>query len=955
MSVPIFVEFRGGLTDFVAKMGVVNGELDKMALKGAAVSSKLAFAGKAAAAGIAVVAAGVAVESIKMAGDFQQATNVLVTAAGESTKNLAMVRKGILDISTSTGTGWQGVTDGMYLLEKAGYRAADALMVEKAAAQAAREEGADLSTVTQAATSIMASYHLKATDAVMVMNQMKTAAGESKTTMESFAGSLSTVLPVASANKIAFADVAGALATLTQHGTSADEATQELSNTIRNLAAPNAVAVKEMAQLGISAQDVSKNLGEKGVTGTLNYLSETVLSKMGPSGKLLLDTFYQSKAAGQDLTAMLAKMPPQARELAQAYHDGTITVKDYRAEIKSLPTDQYAVASQFANLQNTANGFNTAIRQGLPGTQTYTEAIKKMTGGANGLNTTLQITGESTEATAERVKRIADAAKGASKDVQGWDSTQKLLNVRLDMWKQAIEAAAITLGMKLIPYVVKLMDWLQTSLVPLVHKLASEAMPKLKQAFADISAEFDKNRVGLAKLWDGMQKLWQIIRGPLGQALVAVLVVALVTVVTTIDGLLTALAFLGNHLKQIEAAVKTVSATLKRVFVDAVNAVKTAIDAVVKVVQGLPDRIRSAIPNAGKILEHIGQDIIDGLVKGITSKFDAVKNKLGDLTNLIPSWKGPPEKDSTLLYSAGTSIIKGLVRGIADSFSTVKSVLTNLTVFIGGALHQSNDSPLAQQIEKDTAKLKAAATHRDTVVKQLADAQQNLKSLQDSQANLVQSVTDSAEGYGSISAVDGDGSLSADDIATQMQQRLDQITGFRSQIDNLKTQGINSTTLQDIISAGVDKGGQMATAIQAGGSAAVTQLNNIQATINAQAVSLGKSAGDNMYAAGIQAAQGLVDGLTAQESVLNGTMKWLAAQMVQALQDATTPSRDPGANKGANDPGAGTRTKGSSGGGGDVHVHVQGMYGDVKEAAQDVRNALLDMKKSGQLTAIGLT
>jgi hypothetical protein len=57
--------------------------------------------------------------SLKMAGDFQQSTNVLVTAAGESTKNLAMVRKGILDIAVDRHD-VEAVTDGLYVLEKAG-------------------------------------------------------------------------------------------------------------------------------------------------------------------------------------------------------------------------------------------------------------------------------------------------------------------------------------------------------------------------------------------------------------------------------------------------------------------------------------------------------------------------------------------------------------------------------------------------------------------------------------------------------------------------------------------------------------------------------------------------------------------------------------------------------------------------------------------------------------------
>ncbi len=56
-------------------------------------------------------------------------------------------------------------------------------------------------------------------------NEMQTAAGEAKTTTELSSGSLSTVLPIASANGMGFAQVAGAIASITQHGTTADVAT----------------------------------------------------------------------------------------------------------------------------------------------------------------------------------------------------------------------------------------------------------------------------------------------------------------------------------------------------------------------------------------------------------------------------------------------------------------------------------------------------------------------------------------------------------------------------------------------------------------------------------------------------------------------------------------------------------------------------------------------------------
>lgn len=410
--------------------------------------------------GASLVGIGVAAASVKMAGDFQAETAVLQTAAGETAKNLGLVRKGILSISTGTGTGIKNLTDGMYTIEKAGFRGANGLMILKAAAQGAKEENANLSDVTNAMTSVMASYHLQATDATRVMNSLKTAAGEGKITMEEFSGALSTVLPIASANKISLAEVGGAIATLTQHGTSAREATQELAATIRQLAAPNNVAVHEMARFGLSAQDVATKLGTRGLSGTIDILTNAVLTKMGPSGKVLLSAFNNTKAAGQAANDMLSHMPKSLQAVAKEFLNGKVSVEDWKKQVKGLPVDQANLVKQFATLVDKNRGFSDELRKGGPASKTYTEAIKKMSGGAIGLNTVLQLSGESTEGYHERIKKVSESYKNASKDVEGWKVTQGLFNTQLARMKQTVQVLMIEIGTKLIPILQSMAAWM---------------------------------------------------------------------------------------------------------------------------------------------------------------------------------------------------------------------------------------------------------------------------------------------------------------------------------------------------------------------------------------------------------------------------------------------------------------------------------------------------------------
>ncbi|MFF4823138.1 phage tail tape measure protein [Streptomyces sp. NPDC001312] len=419
---------------------------------------------------VSMIGAGAAVASVKMASDFQSETMVLHTAAGETLEGLKTVRKGILDIATGTGTGIHNLTDGMYQIEKAGYRGADGLKVLKAAAQGAREENAQLDTVANAMTSVMASYHLKASDSVRVMNALKTAAGEGKMTMEEFSSSLSTVLPIASANKISLEEVTGALATLTQHGTSAREGTQELASTIRSLASPNNVAVQTMQRFGLSATDVSTKLGKRGLTGTLDLLSQTVLSKMGKDGTVLMNAFNDTKQAAHDADVMIKAMPKGIQGLAKSYSSGSISLGEWRKKLKGLPPEQANLLTQYANLQNKTHGFNDALKRGGPAAQTYTDAIRKMAGGAIGLNTTLQLTGESAEGFRERVKKVHESFHNGSKDVEGWKETSEQLSVKLGQIKNHAQKLAIEIGTKLIPVVLKVIDFFAR------HKTAATAL-----------------------------------------------------------------------------------------------------------------------------------------------------------------------------------------------------------------------------------------------------------------------------------------------------------------------------------------------------------------------------------------------------------------------------------------------------------------------------------------------
>jgi TP901 family phage tail tape measure protein len=403
-------------------------------------------------------------ELIHQAVQFQSATNLLVTAGGESRKAIGLVSDGILKLAGETGTSTEQLAEGMYTVEKAGFRAANGLIVLKNAAEGAKAENVDLATMTSAVTSVMTSYHKKASESAQVVNELVAASGAAKTTMQLFAGSLASVLPTASAAGISFAEVGAAIATLTQHGTSADEATQELANTIRNLQAPNSVASHEMQQLGINVTNLSKNLGKRGLTGTLDLVVNAIGKSMGKSGLVMINAFRKSQSAGADLQTMVKSMPKNLADLSRGFLTGSVSMDDYRKGIKKMGADNAAMGTQFLSLVKSSKGFSEALKSGNPTAQTFTATLKKVLGGATGMNTALQLTGENMAGFKSRVEEIDSAAKGNQKTVSTWAATQKTAAVQIDKLKFSLQALGIKGATALLPLLTKglvpLTDWL---------------------------------------------------------------------------------------------------------------------------------------------------------------------------------------------------------------------------------------------------------------------------------------------------------------------------------------------------------------------------------------------------------------------------------------------------------------------------------------------------------------
>lgn len=420
----------------------------------------MSAAGAKLTKGLTLPLLGLAAVSVDQAAKFQKSMTLIQTAGGETAAKTAVISKGIMGIATSTGTSLKDLGDGIYTVAKAGgtkWSATDQLKILKAAAQGAKAENVDMATSVNALTSVMASYGYNASQAVSTQNMLIRGAGLAKTTMQDFAGSLANVVPLASSLHISFAQVAGAIATMTQHGETAQRSTENLSNLITALAGQNNVASSAMQQLNINTLDLQQNLGKRGLVGTLNIV-EDALAKHSKGGMVVVSAFKQAALATHSLDTMMGTFQGTLKTNSEGLLKGGMSIKQYTAYAKSLGGTAGASALQFLGLYKSSQGFSDQLKSGNGTIRTSATMLQKMLGGVTGMRVALMLGGASAAQFAANTKAVGDAAQHAGVDVLGWNKTSETLSVKMDKAKAALQVLAVEIGTALIPAVSKIVS-----------------------------------------------------------------------------------------------------------------------------------------------------------------------------------------------------------------------------------------------------------------------------------------------------------------------------------------------------------------------------------------------------------------------------------------------------------------------------------------------------------------
>lgn len=219
--------------------------------------------------------------------------------------------------------------------------------------------------------------------------------------------------------------------------------------------------------------------------------------------------------------------------------------------------------------------------------------------------------------------------------------------------------------------------------------------------------------------------------------------------------------------------------------------------------------------------------------------------------------------------------------GLVDSLNHWRSVIKKTT-------HGGLEKSLLRQLDKAGKSLIKYEKNLTKVNSSLEKAKDKLSSLKQAAASLRDSVTSGVLSATNITRVAGnDKNVTLSDVMGAMRESVDKSSAFSGALATLKKRGVSGTIIQQIAEAGIEGGGlETATALLQASDSEIASINEMQKRINKNAKDAGKTAADAMYAAGIKAAQGLVDGLTKKKKDIEKAMMNIAKAMEKAIKKA---------------------------------------------------------------------
>jgi len=281
------------------------------------------------------------------------------------------------------------------------------------------------------------------------------------------------------------------------------------------------------------------------------------------------------------------------------------------------------------------------------------------------------------------------------------------------------------------------------------------------------------------------------------------------------------------------------------------------------------------IKSPSKEFAKLGVFTTQGFAKGVVGSLSNVKASLALMGSLIKTTVASTQKDVTAAAKK-LATLKAAKHPNKGAIAAATKSLKQSQLLHTQAIHA--DTAFTKWLTTQKAGLTKLGTNYDIVTEKLKNAKVALVDAQKLKDDFAKSTK---EKFNVLPDIDPKTSVLSYENSIKRETAAN--NKFREALANLRKMGMDDTTYNKLLAEGVSVQPFLDKLIN-GGPQGVKDLNALNADLAASATSLGNQAATDLYQAGVNAAQGLVNGLAASQALIVKQMNTLAAAMVASIK-----------------------------------------------------------------------
>lgn len=346
------------------------------------------------------------------------------------------------------------------------------------------------------------------------------------------------------------------------------------------------------------------------------------------------------------------------------------------------------------------------------------------------------------------------------------------------------------------------------------------------------------------------------------------------------------------------AAGRMVSAgaDLVRGFIDGIKSMAgAAVSAAADMASAAVSKVKSMlrIHSPSRVFKAIGgytaQGMAIGILKGIPKVYNATKAMAGASLKAVGRMKTNSVEKSRKAFTYFYDTLSNTSAKASEKLYSNNKRITEIQRKLRTKLSKNTRASLNAQLmnlrkenkvysaqksvvdklktvtKRSSIQLLGIAKKREAIANRLKVAQEQLKEVYKERTSFKSDILQNTRSFGSIanSKVSTTQGLIAD-----MKARAKAIAQFSANINKLKSRGVNQDTIQQLLSAGIEGGGEQARILANASNATIKQINTLQKQIGNVTHNLAERQASDFFNVGVNAARGLVEGLKKQDKAL---------------------------------------------------------------------------------------